>query len=256
MSNTELLNALSEIGLTQYEAKVYNTLVTEGVSTAKDISNICGIPYGKIYEIINALTSKGYVITLPTKPMKYRALHPQKVIGLVKEHNERKIQTAEKVISAELNSVFEKNREFVESKGLFWVINGRSAIAKKTEELFDKAKKHIYIFTSELGLNRLKYYSEVLRELSKNGVEIRVSAKLTKNNLEAQKYLKFCKLCDIAHETKNNFVSIDGKESVVFEPIPDDENVKYGRDLGIWITNPSFTGFIENFFNINHENSK
>ena len=254
MSNTELLNALSEMGLTQYEAKVYNTLATEGVSTAKDISNICGIPYGKIYEIINSLTTKGFVITFPTKPMRYRALHPKKVISLVKEDNERKIKIAGKKILSELNNVFEKNKKFVEQKGLFWVINGRSAINKKVEELFGKVKKHIYVFTSENGLNRLRYYSEILKDLNKRGVKIKISAKLTKNNSEAQKYLKFADLSNTYKEATNNFLSIDGRESIVYEPIPDDENVRYGRDLGIWIISPSFTGFIENFFTINHTN--
>jgi sugar-specific transcriptional regulator TrmB len=252
MDNSELTNALMELGLTQYESKIYITLVTEGVSTAKDISNICGIPYGKIYEIINSLTNKGFVLVLPTKPMKYRAISPRETIKLVKDNMSRKIVNAENTVVRELESAFKKNKAFIEPKGLFWVINGRTAINKKMEELFEKAEDHIYMFLSEKGFNRLRYYHEVLRELRKKGVKITISTTLSECNSEALDYLKFCNVGHVNHNTANQFISVDGKEALMYEALPDDENLRYGRDLGVWVLNKSFTSFIESFFEINH----
>ena len=50
------------------------------------------------------------------------------------------------------------------------------------------------------------------------------------------------------NSSKNNFISIDGKESLVIDPIPDDDNIIYGRDLGIFALSKSFTRFVDNFF--------
>jgi sugar-specific transcriptional regulator TrmB len=255
-TNSDLDNAFTNLGLTQYESKIYTTLVVEGVSTAKDISNICGIPYGKIYEIINSLTSKGYVITLPTKPMKYRAVSPKEVVKIVKDEIFQKIESAENVVINELDSHFKKSKEFLEPKGLFWVINGRAAVNKKTEELFSKAKDHVYIFVSEKGFNRLRYYHEILKQLSENGVNIIITTNLSKNNSDALDFLKFCDVYHVGKNTSNQFISVDGKEALMYEAIPDDENLGYGRDIGVWVLNNSFTSFIESFFEINQTQSE
>ena len=37
--------SLSELGLNKYEERVYLTLIEEGVSSAKNISDITGIPW-------------------------------------------------------------------------------------------------------------------------------------------------------------------------------------------------------------------
>ncbi len=81
-----ILQPLLEIGLSKYESKVYLTLIGEGVSTAKNISDITGIPYGKVYEIINSLSYKGFAMILPTKPMKYRAVSPYQAIQTAKKN--------------------------------------------------------------------------------------------------------------------------------------------------------------------------
>jgi sugar-specific transcriptional regulator TrmB len=44
----KMTTSLLELGLNKYEEKVYLTLIEEGVSSAKNISNITGIPYGSV----------------------------------------------------------------------------------------------------------------------------------------------------------------------------------------------------------------
>ena len=110
----EVLTALSELGLNKYEAKVYLTLITEGISTAKNISDITSIPYGKVYEIINTLASKGLAIVLPTKPMKCQAISPRDSITTLKKDYQEKIEKFETVVLKELEPIFTKSKKFVE----------------------------------------------------------------------------------------------------------------------------------------------
>jgi len=251
----DLNSALTEIGLTQYEAKIYKTLTGEGVSTAKDVSNICGIPYGKIYEVISSLSKKGFIEVLPTKPMKYRALDPCIILKSVKEERLKKLNNAESIITAELRTSFEKTKEFMESKGYFWIISGRMAINKKIEELLNKANNYVYIYTTAKGMERLSLYNDIIKKAAKRGVDVKISAS-SDAQLDSFKFLKMLDLKSSNLKLENHLVCIDGKEALIYEAIPDDESTKYGRDIGMWVSNVSFTDFIETLFLTHHNSSR
>jgi sugar-specific transcriptional regulator TrmB len=47
--------AMESLGLTSYEIKVYLSLLEAGSMTASNISKKSGVPYSKIYEVLNSL---------------------------------------------------------------------------------------------------------------------------------------------------------------------------------------------------------
>jgi len=247
LSTKKMLTPLLELGLNKYEAKVYLTLVGEGVSTAKNISDITGIPYGKVYEIINSLSSKGFSNTLPTKPMKCKAISPKKAIKKSKKKMEEKYEKLEDHVLEKLEPMFEESKKFKEPKGSFWIINGRSNVVKKIDELIQNAEKNINIHCSANSLSRLIWHKDLLKEAKENGVDIKITGVINKEIKEEIKSLNFCDIRK-TKRSENNFISIDNKKSMVIEPIPDDDNVKYGRDLGMWVSSESFTKFIDSFF--------
>jgi len=247
LSTENILNPLLEIGLNKYEAKVYLTLVGEGISTAKNVSDITGIPYGKVYEIINSLASKGFCTVLPSKPMKCQAASPKEAIFAAKKNMHEKYERLEEQMMKDLEPMFAESKKFIEPKGVFWIINGRANIIKKIEELVKKANHHIYIYCSSNGLSRLVLHKEVLEEAKKRGVEISISSMLTKEVMEELKSLQFCNIRKVK-SAESHLYSIDGQECLIVEPIPDDDNIVYGRDLGVWVSSPSFTKFLEGFF--------
>jgi sugar-specific transcriptional regulator TrmB len=250
-----IMQPLIDIGLSKYEAKVYLTLISEGVTTAKSVSDITGIPYGKVYEIINILSNKGFVMVLPTKPMKYRAVSPQQIIQVSKKNTLEKYSRIEKTIISQLEPLFAKNKQFVKPAGLFWMVNGRSNIVKKTEEFIKKAKSSINICCSAKSLSRLILHKEALLEAKSKNISINIAGVVDKENLPELSSLKFFNLKSIG-KAENNFISIDGEECMVIEPKPDDDNIVYGRDLGIYTTSPAFTKFIDEFFQLNFEKAK
>ena len=52
---------LKDIGLTDYESKVYLALLEIGEGTSGEIINKAGIHTGKIYEILASLKNKGLI---------------------------------------------------------------------------------------------------------------------------------------------------------------------------------------------------
>jgi sugar-specific transcriptional regulator TrmB len=241
-----ILQPLLEIGLSKYESKVYLTLISEGVSAAKNISDITGIPYGKVYEIINSLSYKGFAMILPTKPMKYRAISPYQAIQTAKKNTEERYKKIERHF-LELHQQFRKNKQFIGSKTAFNIIIGRSNVVNKIEEMIKKAKNNINIYCTANTLSRLVLHKEALKEAANKGIKISIAGITNKENLQEIRSLNFC---DIRHvqETNNNLFSVDGNESMIIEPTPDDDNIIYGRDFGIIASSDSFTRFLDNFF--------
>ena len=254
-----LLNKMStsllELGLNKYEEKVYLTLVEEGVSSAKNLSNITGIPYGKVYEVLNNLSMKGWLVILPAKPMKFQAVSPKEVIANTRKNMQEQLNQLEERMIKELEPVFTRTKKFVDQKSMFWIINGRANINNKFEEFLAKAQKEINILVSENGLKRLVMFRDPLKEAKKRGVNINLSAVLTKGNKEDAQDLDFCNLKDTS-QAKNHFISIDGQECLVIDPIADDENLVYGRDVGVWVSSSSFTHFLDDFFHTNFAGKK
>lgn len=255
LTTKNMINPLLELGLNKYEAKVYLTLIGEGISTAKNISDITGIPYGKVYEIINSLATKGFCAVLPSKPMKCQAISPREAIITAKKNVEEKYQKLEKHVLEELEPMFTESKKFIEPKGVFWIINGRANVVKKIDELIQKAKKSINIQCSPNSLSRLILHKELLQEAQNRGITISIAGIMNKEILEEIKSLNFCDIRR-AKNADNNFFSIDNKECLIIEPIPDDDNIMYGRDLGMWVCSPSFTKFMDEFFTANFRKAR
>jgi len=71
-----IIEELQRIGLSLYEAKVYFTLLIRGTATASEISDLSGIPYTRVYDVLNQLEEKGFVASIPGRPLKFEALDP------------------------------------------------------------------------------------------------------------------------------------------------------------------------------------
>ncbi len=168
---------------------------------------------------------------------------------------ENKYLKLEKYVLKELEPMFTQSKKFIEPKGVFWIINGRANVVKKVDELIQKAKKSICIHCSANSLSRLILHKELLQEAKTRGVEIQIAGVVNKEILEEINSLNFCDIRKVK-TSENNFISIDNKESLIVEPIPDDDNILYGRDLGMWVSSPSFTKFMEEFFTVNFKKAR
>lgn len=254
--NQEIIEStLSELGLNRYEARVYLSLISEGVTTAKTISSITSIPYGKVYEVVDSLARKGFVHMLPTKPAKYKAISPRESLSKVKQEANEKFSKVESLLINTLEPVFNKNKKLFELQNNFWVLNGRSSVNQKLQELAGSARKDICIMTSPAGLARLKLMLPYLKVAKARGVKISITAPLKNIDNAELAYLKsyICNHIDEAHST---LVISDSKEALLIEPIPDDTSPYYGRDLAVWMANKCFVKCIEQFFNTASRNAR
>lgn len=70
------VDGLKGLGLTQYEASVYTTLLGSGPLEAREISKRAGVPSGRIYDALHALSDQGMVEVIGGRPKRFSAIQP------------------------------------------------------------------------------------------------------------------------------------------------------------------------------------
>lgn len=101
---------LSDFGLTNYESKVYTTLLELGTSNARQISKTSKVPYGRIYDVLHNLESLGVITSDNSRPQNFSAVDPETAINRlldVKTREINKLNQNADLIKQELSSIYE-----------------------------------------------------------------------------------------------------------------------------------------------------
>ena len=60
--------------LNLYEVRLWSALLSRGVSTAGELSDIANVPRSRSYDVLESLEKKGFVVMKTGKPIKYIAI--------------------------------------------------------------------------------------------------------------------------------------------------------------------------------------
>jgi len=254
MVQTNFLTKLKDFGLNSYESKIWTALLSRGVSTAGELSDIANVPRSRSYDVLESLEKKGFVVMKPGKPIRYVVVPPEEVIERikkqVKENSEKRIDLINKLRSKqiidELNLLYSQGIDLVEPGELAGSIKGRANLYNHLESMIKNAKESVIFSTTADGLKRkTEALKEMLLKAKQKGVKIRVAAPLTKDNAKSVKDLsKIGEIKDI--NLKLRFCVIDGKE-ILFMYL-DDEKVHPSYDAGIWVNAEFFAKALECVF--------
>lgn len=114
-----------ELGLTLNEGKVYSELIKFDKLPAAEVSSKSGVPYGKIYVVLQALIDKGLVRIIPDKTKKYSCASPDNFEKLISK--KKKILEDASVKLKELKKFYDsKEKDFLvvsEGDKGFWKIS-------------------------------------------------------------------------------------------------------------------------------------
>jgi sugar-specific transcriptional regulator TrmB len=118
-----MLEKLKKLGLTEYEAKIYMTLVEHGSMDTKQLSVNSKVPQNRIYELAISLENKGFVKSLVGAPKKLEAIDfdsaKETFIRKKKEDLQRELKGI-RAMTLELVKI----KETVKNIG-FWTFSGR-----------------------------------------------------------------------------------------------------------------------------------
>ncbi len=242
--------------LNLYEVKIWAALLSRGVSTAGELSDIANVPRSRSYDVLESLEKKGFVVMKLGKPIKYIAVPPTEVLERVKKNMrsdaEEKVNRLEDLknteVIKELTTLHTQGVELVEPTDLSGSLRGRHNLYNHLELTIRNAEDTVTIMTTAQGLMRkIEGLKPTFEKLKKRGVKIRIAAPVTKESMPAVKDLG--NLADIRHtDSKARFAIVDGKEIIFM--VLDDTEVHPTYDVGIWVTTPFFAGAVENMFDL------
>jgi HTH-type transcriptional regulator, sugar sensing transcriptional regulator len=252
----ELLSKLRRyFDLNLYEVKLWTALLSRGVSTAGELSDIADVPRSRSYDVLESLEKKGFVVMKLGKPIKYIAIPPTEVVDRVKKNMhlnaQDKIKRLDGVKSSpllvELESLHKNGISLVDPSEMSGCLRGRSNLYNHLDLLIKDAKKSVNIVTTEKGfMRKAEGLRSTFEKVKKRGVSIRISAPITKENKKIADSLKG--LAEVRHNDKINarFVTVDAKD-MVFMMLNDGE-VHPSYDLGVWVKTPYFASAMDQMF--------
>lgn len=240
-----------------YEVKIWTALLSRGISTAGELSDISEVPRSRSYDVLETLEKKGFVIMKLGKPIKYIAVKPEEIVSRIKKDVQVKLDKKLKQLEnikgtnffTELEKLHKTGIKLVEPSEFTGSLKNRDNIYHKMHTMFDNAKENVTLVTSVEGLIRkhglLKRY---LKKLKERGVKIRIVAPITKENLEVAKELsKFAELRN-TQRINARFLVVDNKEAMFM--VLDDKDVHANYDVGIWLEAPFFANALSDMFNV------
>lgn len=248
--------------LNLYEVKIWTALLSRGVSTAGELSDIANVPRSRSYDVLESLEKKGFAITKIGKPIKYIAVAPSEVIERVKKNMkteaDEKVKRLEELkgtdVVDELNTLHTQGIDLVEPSDLSGSLRGRHNLYNHLELTIRNAEDSVTIMTTAQGLMRkIEGLKPTFEKLKKRGVKIRIAAPLTKEAAAAVKDMSG--VADIRHtDSKARFCVVDGKEIIFM--VMNDEEVHPTYDVGIWVNTPFFASALENLYDVAWKNMK
>ncbi len=158
----DLVVNMRRIGLTEYEARAYLSLLTDHLNTATRLAEKSGVPRTKIYAVLDSLREKGWVRIYSGAPLLFRAISPDEVMKQVKENHDSVLKSIQKDLNTEVSELKDKfvirkeeiglknmKEEIAKSKSV-WISNATTELLQKLEGSFsDDAEVRAIMFPGE-----------------------------------------------------------------------------------------------------------
>jgi len=87
------MSSLNDLGLSDYEARVYRALLNAGSSTAKELSLTSEVPMGRVYDVLGSLEKNNLVRSqAASRPKKYVAVEPETALERLVDEKKRELR--------------------------------------------------------------------------------------------------------------------------------------------------------------------
>lgn len=212
----DISSQLRDFGLTEYESKVYVTLLGLKQAKVSDIARNCSVPRNKVYAVAESLHRKGFVEIIPEKVRKFRPVPFETATQLFIKEQESRLRSMEESarnISSFLSS-FSIEKKESDTAGTFVMYKGRKMVYKKLREIVSGAKSKLFLIISWQDFNHI---SPIAKKMSKSA-DVDVLCNITEESAELAK--KWASFSDVRHYEKTlpeGIAIADDSEALVFQ---------------------------------------
>lgn len=169
MADTEeAVNALEELGLTEYEARCFVALTRLSKGTAKEISRVADVPRSRVYDTVERLDRRGLVEIQQSEPREYKAVPIEMATRRIREEYDSHINAAENALQRI------EEPESTDDEGM-WAITQTDHVVDRMLTFLDDAEEtiHFIVAADEVVDQRIR---DRLRRASDRGVQVIVEA--------------------------------------------------------------------------------
>jgi sugar-specific transcriptional regulator TrmB len=205
--------SLRNIGLTDYEISIYLSLVSEGPMDARKLSEVSGVPYSRIYNILSILEKdKSFILKEEeSRPSKYHAISPDEALVIARQQLLKKYEEDSNRIIRELNPIYQEQKSPI--KIALYIHRGKETCLNMILSLFKLAKNSISFVSPDLEFLTDCY--EAIKKARARGVidiQLLVEEKSLKDEDHKKILLNYKEIAEIRARDQifGNAVVIDG----------------------------------------------
>lgn len=252
VSKGDIENLLEKIGMTEYKAKIYSSLVENGICDAKTLSKLSDVPVTRVYESLKEMKEDGLIAVEKKRPKKYKVVSLDSLKNIIerkRENLEREIREKERIFEKIKDLSPEPNNKEIENeKEGIWFIEEAESTIENFKKNVEEVEDEILIFSGDLSWVP-ELYDDVKGAI-KRGIEIKL---LCEENEETKPRME--KLRNIGVEIKGwsgqelRGAILDSREVslVLKKPINPSDNEKFRYEI-IKSKNPVFVETMKNYF--------
>jgi len=255
----DFLNKLKDFGLNSYESKLWVALLSRGISTAGELSDISNVPRSRAYDVLESLEKKGFIIVKVGKPIKYLAVPPREVVERVKkkvtedadQKNSILNQLKDSEILEELNTLHNTGIKLIDPTDKSGAFRGQNKIYEHLGTMIKNAQKSITLATTKEGLERKHdIVFAALKKAAQKGIKIKIAVPST---ISKEILNNFSKIADVKHGNDHSrFCVIDNKEILLM--LNTDKKIHKDYDCAVWVDTPYFVEYFSKLFDTEWKN--
>ncbi len=177
---------MEKFGMTKNEAKVYSAILALENPKASEIIRYCKVPRTKLYEITRSLHRKGFIVIVPDRVHRFRAISFDTAAQSFIEEREKHLQAlkeSKKRIEVVIRNSL-KGAKDEEPTGRFTIYKARNAINKKMQDIIKNASSDLFML---MGTDDLNYISYLKRKFTKDGIRTKILTPVTEKSMNVVK---------------------------------------------------------------------
>lgn len=136
----DIVESMTQLGLSTYEARVFVALVKTGTATASEIATVVDVPRSQVYGAADELHNRGLLSIQQARPKRYQAVPLEEAEAQLAGRLETKRRTAfDQLDSLHEETIVEKGSNNV------WTIEGTTAIQERAAHLVTDATHRLIL---------------------------------------------------------------------------------------------------------------
>jgi HTH-type transcriptional regulator, sugar sensing transcriptional regulator len=237
-----------------YETKVWLALLTKGISSAGEISEMSGVPRSRTYDVLESLEKRGFAIEKIGKPVKYIAVKPGVIIEKLKNNTLKNAEEKVKVLEGlkeskeygEIQALHNSGLEPLKNQNVSSSIKGKNNLYGQIRDVMENSEESIHMATSPFELNsKFKMFFEIFSKLKKRNVDIKVI--IPEDEEEAKRLSKKFGIEIKSKKINGRFIITDRREIIfTIKPSILHEDI----DHGFWINSSYFASSLAYLFEL------